>query len=148
MLTAKTYTVICVSILLFISGWLLQTVHAQPGCGNTCINIKNWRTTGKKTQVTVWIQKPKQKLFDFTLLPADSTVVIPHGVSNLYCLFQAGRKIKKVWISNLQCSESYCLTLSEWPGREINVIPAGVVSPYSCFGRKNCISLQPKTGKK
>lgn len=133
--------VIKIRILLLILaiGIPCRLVYAQPGCGNTHININEWRPAGQMVKVKIRLQYNGKKTNSFKVSAKDSVVVFEHRTGSMYCKLRVGRKVVKIWMDSLNCNLNYHFSLCDSTAQKIKLTPA---APEDKKGHKYYKSIQ------
>jgi hypothetical protein len=123
-------------LMIWIPNWL---VYAQPGCGLTCINIKEWRPAGQMVTVEIGLLSKCKKLRRFKVSERDSLVTFEHASESMYCKLRVGRKVIKMVIDSLNCDVYYNFSLGDSISKTIHLIPSKTVSDSGCINRRSFI---------
>lgn len=128
-------------LMIWIPNWL---VYAQPGCGLTCINIKEWRPSGQMVTVEIGLLSIGKKLRRFKVSEKDRLVTFEHATESMYCKLRVGRKVIKMVIDSLKCNAYYNFSLGDSISKIIHLIPSETVSENGCNNRKSLLLVARK----
>ena len=119
-------------------------LKAQPGCGLTCINIKEWRLAGQMVKVEIGLSSNGKKIRSFKVSETDSLVTFSHTSGAMYCKLQIGRKEIKIVIDSLNCDTYFHFRLGDTAVKTIKLIPSETINETGCSNQKSKLLIARK----